>query len=210
MRQDRDVIIQQASGFPHEDLLELTRPIHKRYCQEHGFDYWTVFADIVPGRSPHWNKLPFIQSAMEQGRKHIIWLDADCLIVDHSVNLLQAMPDNGCIGMVVHSKWEPVHFNSGAIYIKSTWDSYQFFKASWDAYDPINAFPWKDQGHWHDQQVFMRLNDTLSMIQEINDRWNCTEQINPVDNPSVVSLHGMAGMDKVTAMKKLMEKWGVQ
>lgn len=207
MRQARNVIIQQASGYPHEELLELTRPIHKAYCREHGFDYWSMFGDVVPGRTPHWNKFPYIQSAMEQGRNHIIWLDADCLIVDHSVNLLDGIPKNGCIGMVVHRRFEPVHFNSGAIYIESRWESYQFFKAVWDGYDPINAFPWKDQGHWHDQQVFMRFNDSISMIQEIEDRWNSTWNFNPSENPVVVAFHGEATMDRVGLMKQAIAKW---
>lgn len=155
-------------------------------------------------RSPHWNKIALMQTAMAKGSKRVIWLDADCLIVDQSVNMIDGIPNDGDIGMAVH-RLEPQHFNSGAIYLKRTLDSWQFIKKVWDGYDPLNLWPWRDQSHWNDQSVIMRLNDEISIIKEIDDKWNSTLGINESPKPVVVSLHGSKG--RLAMMKKEIAKW---
>lgn len=200
----KTILIQQASGNLHEKLLELTRPIHKQYCAKFGFEYWSVFGHLLNDRSPHWNKIGLIQAAMERGADFVIWLDADCLIVDQTANLLDGMPIDGDIGMVVH-RIEPQHFNSGAIYMKRTWMSWQFIKAVWNAYDPLNLFPWRDQAHWNDQSVIMRLNDSTSTIKEIDDRWNATSGINESPNPVVVSFHGSERDKRISMMETAIQ-----
>lgn len=196
------IFIQQASGSHHEELLDLTRPIHKSYCERYRFEYWSVFADGMRDRSPHWNKISLMASAMEKGARYILWLDADCLIVDHSVNLLNGVPQEGDIGMVVH-KLEPRHFNSGAIYMKRSWVGHQFLKHIWDAYDPLNLFPWRDQTDWHEKGTINRFNDSTSFIKEIDDKWNSTPGINDCDNPVVISFHG--SKDKIPLMRQAIQ-----
>lgn len=94
------VLIQLAEAA-HCGMLELTRNRHRRYAVQHGMDYyWIVNGIPARPRAAGWGKISLVQQALSLGYEYVVWLDADALILDTTVNLVSKCPRG--IGMAVH------------------------------------------------------------------------------------------------------------
>ena len=184
--------------------VALTAPITLEYCLAHKMDYQLVardLGDLSPkGEWGHWIVPQLVREFFDLGYENIIYLDADTIIADSTVDLRDACkPD--MIGAVQHNlkyhnpDWS--HFNVGALYISTTAKVRNFVDMWLAGYPGTRTFPWLDQG------VFGRIGAEMGIINHLDNRWNAGH-VSPSDNPIVLGLHGFP--DRYEAMKREVEK----
>ena len=137
---------------PGVKLFDLTRENHQRYCDSFGIDYHCVIDDPAPHLDKNlgnWAKVELINQAM-RSYSDIIWLDADTIIKDTSVNLRYAIQTRK-----IGACWQRIpqlpqgHWNVGALYIHNSEETRAFIDAWIAAYPP-------PQDGWLEQGIFQR------------------------------------------------------
>ena len=107
--------------------IGLTLHRTRAYCRLHNMDYKLIMGNIgtlsPDGEWGHWICAELIREYLKLDYKYIIYLDADTIIADLSVDLRDAcVPDK--IGAVWHDLHyltpDLSHFNVGALYISNT------------------------------------------------------------------------------------------
>jgi hypothetical protein len=180
----RRVLIQYGFGPEHESLLALTREIHARYCRRHRIDYRVDTAPPAGGRAPHWRKVELLIAAMEQGYDRIAWVDADCVIVDPSVDLFAASGFGIAVCECFDSPTIARHLNTGVL-LAARSDATLGFLQAW------NATP--QSGIWQDQSAFIALmaarphRDLLTILP---NRFNCVADHMEAREPIIRAFHG--------------------
>lgn len=87
-----------GSHFP---CLELALPSFHRFANRHGYDLLVSSCDSA-GRPHSWGKIPAIQKALAEYQL-VLWLDADCVIVDTRDDPASFLPDDAWQALVA---WE--------------------------------------------------------------------------------------------------------
>lgn len=181
----RDILIQQI--YPDTEgvkMLELTRSHHEAYCTRHGLDYWCEIANPLPDydvRLGSWGKVRIIQKAMQDGYEDIVWLDADTIIVDLSVNLCKAI-ELFKIGACWHRIPQLNHWNVGALYIHNSIVTRKFIDDWLAAYPPTDG--------WLEQGIFNRMGRASNVVSTLSDKWNATIDVSMVPDAVVLGFHG--------------------
>ena len=183
----KTIVIQRAEpmpGFEYDKMLELTRAHHAAYCYQHGYEYDCKIEkserhDIMNGG---WEKIKLILEAMQSGYENIIWLDADTLITDVNIPLIDAIQPNK-----IGACWQRIpqlnHWNVGALYIHNSPET-QLFCNEW--YASPNA-----HDGWNEQGAFNRLALKNKTVTTISDRWNSTIYVGVVPDTVVLGFHGL-------------------
>jgi hypothetical protein len=184
-----DTIIVQAACEGWQELLRLTYPIHSVYCKKHSMDFLPIHGNLVPldcGKGSHWLNAHAIRTCYTAGYERVIWLDADTLIVNDSIDLREACPENG-IGMCWHEfeHTEPgfySHWNIGCLYLGTGVATELFTRLWWNE---------DDQKHeWGSQHAFNMVAFRKSApIVRLDNKFNSTEAF-PSPNPVVMHWAG--------------------
>lgn len=115
-------------------LIDITRENTLRYCERHQVFYQLSVGLITSDLPPAWNRIPLILGCLAAGFETIVWLDADCVIVDHTQNIFMSLPPAKSISMAQFSnvKWNGIdHYNTGVMIIKNTEDVKNLFSWVW-------------------------------------------------------------------------------
>jgi hypothetical protein len=179
-----DLFLQTATTTPpaFAQMLELTAPRHKSYCDKWDFEYCAIVKERIAGEpyDPVWDK---VMECMDSGVEYVVYLDADTMILDEARDLREALPD-GWLGMVIHNqpfarehiRW---HYNMGFVIIKCCPESRDF----------IQTVKRADlHGGW-DQ---LRVNDLLyashswTGIRAIDKKWNANVEDSKQFGPDTV------------------------
>jgi hypothetical protein len=168
-----------------------TLPLTLEYCFAWKMDYQLVnrsFGISPNGEWGHWAVPELIREFMDLGYEKIIYLDADCVIVDSTVDFRSAfLPD--FIGAVwhdlsvVHPNPDWSHFNVGALYIDNSVKVRHFIDLWLAGFPGTQEFPWLDQG------VFGQIGAEQGIINKLDNRWNAGH-VSPSDHMIVHGLHG--------------------
>lgn len=187
--QRSDAILVQAACGQWQKLLHLTYPVHSQYCQRWGMDFLPLHGSLLPpnyGKREEWFNAYTIRTAYAAGYEKVIWLDADCLIVNPEVNLRVMCPANR-IGAVWH-EFESVeppyysHWNVGALGL-GRGEATEAFLEAWWAED--------DEGHpWSNQHAFNKASLKQFSIVEIDRKFNATEYFPSKEDPVVLHWAG--------------------
>jgi hypothetical protein len=202
------ILLQHGSnGF--EQLLNITNPIHAAYCARHGYTFRATTSVQSPVRSSMWEKVILLLQALREGCDTIIWLYADCLIVNPNIDLAAALADTPSslpIGMVRFDPpyAVPGHFNTGAIYIKVPYEAIRrdlidLFEDAWA--DWPRHHPWEDQN---------AINRTLAArthiaAEPLAFKWNCTPNL-PEPDPIVRAWHGHDLPTRISCMTEAVKQ----
>lgn len=89
MRRLRKALATFGSG-PAAQLLVLAFPSFSNYAEQHGYEI-VVGDGNGQGRPPPWGKVPLLQRLLKQ-YDFVLWVDADALILDASVDLETIVP----------------------------------------------------------------------------------------------------------------------
>jgi glycosyl transferase family (putative galactosyltransferase) len=202
------LLVQWCRPSDHVKLLRVAYPVHEAYCKRHNIEY-KCLVDVVQGeRHLFWDKVKLIQMALLQDWEYIVYLDADCLLVNHEVDFRGAVPDGKWIGMTEHFSGLPVqHYNAGAIHIRNCQKAHEFFEAVWNNY-PLKYDPFG----WHDQTAINELLQSPEWrdgLEVLGNEWN--SHLNGYsENPVVVAWHGIQGpIERCEMMKAEVVKRGL-
>ena len=178
------VIIQHVyPGLGFEKMMELTRTHNVSYCNFHKFDYQThCYANELDVNNGGWVKIELIRAALKAGYEYIVWLDADAMIIDVSVDLRHAF-EAGKIGAAWHRIPQLNHWNVGVMYVHNTPDTSAFI-SQWLASYPPPKDGWMEQG------VFNRMGKAGKIVSTVSDKWNATIDVNLVPDAVVLGFHG--------------------
>lgn len=87
------LIIQSGDeGVAH--YLDLAGPHNAEYAERCDADYQRYNGVWEQGVPPAWNRIPMMLDAFHEGYRQVLWLDADTLAVDHSVNVFEQAMTN--------------------------------------------------------------------------------------------------------------------
>lgn len=192
------ILIQQVyPGLGMEPMLELTGAHHQAYCDRHGIDYQCVI-DKVLDHDPNlgaFAKIELIRRAMQAGYEYIVWLDADTLVIDPSVN-----PCTDIRPLHIGACWHRIpqlhHWNVGALYIHNS-ESTRKFVDEWRGVYPPPRDGWNEQG------VFNRLALQSRTVITMSDKWNATIDVSMVPDAVVLGFHGQGGLNTEYRYKKM-------
>jgi hypothetical protein len=87
----------------HGEYLNITRDSLHSYASAHRMDFFDTpwFTDDRP---PSWWKLKTALQMFEAGYEELLWVDADCVAVDHSEDIFDGLPADCHFGVVIHRR----------------------------------------------------------------------------------------------------------
>lgn len=128
-------LVTYATG-EHEEFLEIALPSFHEFADRH--DYDVVVAEPGPStRPPSWLKVPALKAALEDGYEEAVWVDADIVIVDPTVDL--DVPDDAWQALVRHHTGDGEVPNCGVWVVRqpmipvldTIWAKTQYFHHGW-------------------------------------------------------------------------------
>jgi hypothetical protein len=189
----KGVLIQLATG-PHQELLDLTRAHHRAYAERHGLDYWCIEGNPAEPKRPGWGKIPLVLSALQMGFERIVWMDADAVVVNPTVNLASVIESG--IGIVQHPN--PVHWNSGVMVVCRSEQTRRFFEA-------VNREP-ENESAWMEQLPINQLaerSEYAGLFKSLDPSFNSTPGAVMSPAPVVLAAHGLPHSTR----KALIAQW---
>jgi hypothetical protein len=197
-RPERRALLQLATGGDYCRMLDLTAELHARYCAGVGAEFITR-REARPrkaSRPPHWRKVELIAEVLDQGVEQVVWLDADSIIVDGTVDLFAACR----WGLGICECWDspkvPRHLNTGVLWFASSPEVRAFVEA-WNGMPP--GMPWEDQGAYIE---LMKKRRWRSLLTILPNRFNCVEKHMEAAEPVVRGFHGER--DRLARMQALL------
>ena len=188
----------------YADMVELTRQRNADYCAAHSFDFRAEIKTL-PGYDVNvgaWEKIVYLQEALNAGYQYVVWLDADALIYDTSVDLRTGCPRG--IGACWHRIPQLNHWNVGVLYLQNS-PEVRNFLAQWLAYYPGIGDGWNEQG------VFNMLGRKNKLIETLSDKWNATINVSMVPDAVVLGYHGAGNpQERFGLMKSTMDALGAR
>jgi len=201
------VILQQGwpEAGPFADMMRLTYQRHAAYAMAHGMEYWAINGNLKPETWPGgWGKIWLLRLMLDQGYKHIFWIDADAAIVNGECDLRDGLPDGKLIGACEHwaPDWFPMfdipkHYNVGVLFFKSDPLVAEFLD-DWYSRHPGDK-RWLDQGSFNDMVKEDKYKD---IFHPLDAKWNATFNVNQVTDPNIMAWHGVMPEAKRYSMMK--------
>lgn len=205
------VIIQQAYQIgPFSDMLRLTYQRHASYAWAHGMEYWPLFATLKPDLWPGgWGKIWLMRLMLDQGYKHVFYIDTDAAIIDMDCDLRDGLPEGKLIGAVEHwaPDWFPKfdiprHYNIGVLFLRNEPRTAEFLD------DWIARFPghprWLEQGAFNEMVADDKYKDIFHPLEA---KWNATYRVNAVEHPCIAGWHGvMPESNRLAMMREVFKE----
>jgi hypothetical protein len=122
----------------HADLLEITRPIYNLYCDNQNYDFIEYKIENFD-RPQSWFKVVAIQKTLELGYEHILWCDADSIILKQDYDLNNFI--DGYKSLYICR--DNMGLNAGIFIVKNTDLIKSFFRTVETMYPRyLNNHPW--------------------------------------------------------------------
>lgn len=178
------------------DLWQLARGTFIPYAGRHGYEYrefWYNDFDakrwpgLIRGRlpvwpldrsmtSPCWLKIPAISLMLERFDL-VVYLDNDCVILDHSRDISEELPRDKWLAMSDVTTSEGCGPNVGVVVCRSVPIAWQFWREAWDA-DWWRTAKWTDQGNvfgvlgYNHNPPIVKLRDSKYDYHALGEEWN--------------------------------------
>jgi hypothetical protein len=127
-------------------VLDLTLSTFRPYAEQHGYDLIIGSGDDA-GRGPAWAKIVLLRRLLAS-YDEVLWMDSDILILDSSLDLADAVPEDcfqGLVEQIISDEERAI--NTGVWFVRSGDQAEAFLSATWDN----NATG--EQGMWDNLQV---------------------------------------------------------
>jgi hypothetical protein len=134
---------------PMAEFAALTQPVMRLYAKRH--DYYPVFGQKPTLDPPSWGKVPLLIALLESFEA-VLWLDADCLIVDAVEDISADVPADMAQAMVAHVTGEGCIPNCGVWYV--TRHALPMLHEVMSLYEKHRNHCW-----WEQAAVIERIND---------------------------------------------------
>jgi hypothetical protein len=121
---------------PMAELLDISLPTFAWYAQTHGYDLFVPSGEQFSSmrRHPSWGKIPLIMSLIQSGYDTVLWLDADVAVVRHDKDIVDDLPADAAMGMVVHHTEDGAVPNCGVWLVRA--EAAEMLESLW----PLNEF----------------------------------------------------------------------
>jgi hypothetical protein len=140
----RKALCTTATG-PFTELLEISLPTLDAYARRHGWELVVSDEDPADGRPIPWGKIPLISELL--GRYDLImWIDADAVIVDGSIDLASELRWRKHLYLVEH-RHAPTGeetANTGVFMLRAGSWARRFLAGVWDQEDLIDHRWWEN------------------------------------------------------------------
>jgi len=193
----------------HADLLELAKSTYETYAHLHGYDLALSEQPLTVDRPAAWSKVLLIRQLLDR-YELVMWIDADAMVVNPEVDIVNAIDDAHFLWMVEHHvsvQDEPL-FNSGVMVVRSSEDAASFFDEVWKSVEFIDH-PW-----WEQAAIMSLLGFDLSVpglaklvhptpwfdkVGKLSIEWNSMID-DPHPSPRIVHFPGMSFEDRLERM----------
>jgi len=199
------VILQQAWQIgPFADMLRLTYQRTAAYAWAHGMEYIAWAGSLKPEMWPGgWGKIWLMRLMLDQGYKHVFWIDTDAAIANMECDLRDGLPEGKLIGACEHwaESWFPQldiprHYNVGVLFLRNDPRTKAFLD------DWISRYPghqrWLEQGSFNE----MVTGEYTDIFHPLDATWNATYNVNEVEQPNIMAWHGVMPESKRFAMMR--------
>jgi hypothetical protein len=185
-RTARNAVIQFGVGEENLAYLAATRELHAAYCARHGIKFIVDKDSPANGRPPHWRKVELLIDAMRKGYDRAVWLDGDCIITDHRVNIFEAA---GGFGIGVCECFDSPeferHLNCGVVFTARSPEVTAFLDI-WNA-QPTSA-RWAEQDPFNELMATRPHRDLLTILP---NRFNSVPVHMDARDPIIRAYHGL-------------------
>jgi len=138
----KKAIVSLGSG-PQSRLLRIASRSFRRYAARHGYAL-ELHTDIVdPMRPAPWSKVVLLRR-LAATHDVIVWLDADLVIVDGSVDIASELEDGRFLYLVEHRTKEGRMPNSGVMLLRGGADTIAFLDEVYAQEDLVNHRWWEN------------------------------------------------------------------
>jgi len=115
-------------GPTFKEIGESTRPSKEDYCKTHGYDFYLKDNNFDYSERIHFERIDIFLNKIND-YDWIWYLDADCMIMNHTIRLENLIDDNyDVIISRVSNKEQNIQINNGSILIKRSEWSINFLK----------------------------------------------------------------------------------
>lgn len=127
-----------AFNKSHQDLHEISKKTIINYCDlnHHDYEFFEIPSNF--NRPPAWYKIKIILDSLREYNGYIIWMDADSLILNFSINLNKFIDNN-----ILYLACDFNDKNSGFMIIKSNKKTINFFEKVWTMEEYTHHMWWE-------------------------------------------------------------------
>ncbi|MGU3417781.1 hypothetical protein [Methylobacterium sp. D54C] len=140
---------------------------------------------LADDRSEHWRKIGLLREVARQGYDKFMWLDTDCVIVDHDFNVMNAIGFGVGACECFDSPIIERHLNTGVLMFANSLDVRAFLD-EWDVTPRVGNV-------WQDQSAFIKLmsaRPNRDLLTILPNRFNCLDEHMEARDPFIRAFHG--------------------
>lgn len=137
MQTENKIILSGYHGDLYEKMSDLTSPLMENYAKKHNSEYKLI--KFEKGNRPiSWEKIPLIKNYLKK-YDVVLWMDADIVIINDSVDIFNLIEDEKIQYMVQHYVVDLVVPNAGMWmlkkemleYLDTIWNNDKYLNHGW-------------------------------------------------------------------------------
>jgi hypothetical protein len=136
-------VIASLGTGPQSRLLRLAARSMRRYATRHGYELSLHTETLDPSRPAPWSKVVLLR-ALAASHELVLWLDADLVIVDGSVDIAVELDEGRFLYMVEHLTKEGRMPNSGVMLLRGGAETIAFLDEVYAQEDLIEHRWWEN------------------------------------------------------------------
>lgn len=144
----RKVLCSIGTGA-HEALLDLSGATFEIFADRHGYDLDLRRQLTAPERTPSWSKIPLVLELFDR-YDLVLWLDADCAVVDPTDDIAAELGPRHLMGMVAHEYEGQVVPNCGIWLLRRHRRVEKFLARMWDRTEYFDHEWWENAALIHE------------------------------------------------------------
>jgi hypothetical protein len=128
---------------PQARLLQIARRSFERYADRHGYELVTQTQTLDDSRPAPWSKVLMLRRLAAE-HELVLWLDADAVVVDPSLDIACELQDGRFLYLVEHATKEGRMPNSGVMLMRGGEETIAFLDDVWAQEDLVNHRWWEN------------------------------------------------------------------
>jgi glycosyl transferase family (putative galactosyltransferase) len=151
----------------------------RRYALKHGYEYVQGSGAMAEDRPVAWAKIPLLLHLLE-AFELVVWIDADAVILDDSVDIASELAPDAWQAMVAHHWGDEVSPNTGVWVLRRGSRSSEFLRAVWQSVEFVDAVFWENAAVMHllgftyrtPRRLINPASEWLDGTQWLSEEWN--------------------------------------